>query len=82
MDGGEKEKAVANSLKEIVKHTSRRKTATQSKQSLHSIKIAPKPKNGPTENSTSDSGSSQKDSVTPRLDYGPSRDDIIDDVSL
>ena len=44
MDGGEKERAVANSIKEIVKHTSRRKDMTQSgKRSGTAVKLAPKP---------------------------------------
>lgn len=44
MDNGEKERAVANSLKEIVKHTWRRKATTQSaKQRGMTASIAPKP---------------------------------------
>lgn len=47
MDGPEQERAVANSLKEIVKHTSRHKTARQSsKQRPSALIIAPKPLNG------------------------------------
>jgi hypothetical protein len=45
MDNGEKERAVTNKLKEIVKHTSRRKTATTQSfiQRDPVLKIAPKP---------------------------------------
>jgi hypothetical protein len=43
MDSGENEKAVANSLKEIVKHTSRYKAAARISKTRDSvIKIAPK----------------------------------------
>ncbi|KFY44494.1 hypothetical protein V494_01451 [Pseudogymnoascus sp. VKM F-4513 (FW-928)] len=41
MDGGEDERAVANGIKEVVKHTSRRKTA-QSTRHRDPAKIAPK----------------------------------------
>jgi hypothetical protein len=42
MDGGERERAVTNDLKEIVKHTSRRKSTTQpSRQRDQPIRIAP-----------------------------------------
>ena len=46
MDGGEKERVVANGIKEIVKHTSRRKVSSQAtKQVAPVINIAPKPAN-------------------------------------
>ncbi|KFY03746.1 hypothetical protein O988_01257 [Pseudogymnoascus sp. VKM F-3808] len=41
MDGGDDERAVANSIKEVVKHTSRRKAANSAKQ-RDPAKIAPK----------------------------------------
>lgn len=47
MNDPEQERAVANSLKEIVKHTSRHKTALQSsKQRPSTLTIAPKPLDG------------------------------------
>lgn len=50
MDGGEQEKAVSNSLKEIVKHTSRRKPVSRvSNQEHPAIEIAPKSSSTPTE---------------------------------
>jgi hypothetical protein len=41
MDGGDDERAVANGIKEVVKHTSRRKAANSVKQ-RDPAKIAPK----------------------------------------
>ncbi|KAH8821345.1 fungal-specific transcription factor domain-containing protein [Xylogone sp. PMI_703] len=54
MDSGKERKTVANSLKEIVKHTSKRRSTAQSS-SKHSeiVKIAPKPTNDSVESSYS-----------------------------
>jgi len=52
MDNGEKEKAIANELKEIVKHTSRRKDTAKSTKRHESVsKLVPKSTNS--ENSSS-----------------------------
>ncbi len=76
MDNGERERAVANSLKEIVKHTSRRKATTQfSKQRDPVARIAPKYSNGSVENSYSGPESNHQHGVTPPLDHGPSKED-------
>lgn len=78
MNNGEKERAVANSLKEIVKHTSRRKATTQfSKQRDPIIRIAPKLSNGSVENSTSSPGSSRQHGVTPPLNHESSQEDGV-----
>jgi hypothetical protein len=78
MNNGEKERAVANSLKEIVKHTSRRKATTLfSKQRDPIIRIAPKSSNGFLENSSSGPGSSRQHGVNPPLDYGSSQEDGV-----
>ena len=78
MDNGEKERAVVNSLKEIVRHTSRRKATTQfSTQRDPVIRIAPKPSNGSMEYSSSDPGSSRQHVITPLLDHGSSQEDGV-----
>jgi C6 transcription factor Pro1 len=76
MNDGEKERAVANSLIEIVKHTPRRKSKTQfPKQRNPIIRIAPKSSNGPVENSSSGPRSSRQHGVTTPLDHGSSQED-------
>ncbi|KAH8589386.1 fungal-specific transcription factor domain-containing protein [Bisporella sp. PMI_857] len=84
MNNKEKEKAVVNSLKEIVKHTSRRKAATQySKQRDPIIKIAPKSSSVSADNSsTSGSGSSPDHGVTPPSDHGSFKEDRVQDALL
>ena len=78
MDNGENERAVANSLKEIVRHTSRRKATTQfSTQRDPVIRIAPKSSNGSVENSSSGPWSSRQHGVTPPLDHGSSQEDGV-----
>ena len=69
MDGGEKERAVAHGLKEIVKHTARRKPTSQfSKQHHPMVRIAPKSSNDLVENSPSSGPeSSHGHTVTPPL---------------
>jgi C6 transcription factor Pro1 len=71
MDNGEKEKAVANGIKEIVKHTSRRKTTTQTSKPRESItRIAPKLTNGSLESSSVPVTKLQQ--ATPPSDHGSS----------
>ena len=66
MNNGEKKSAVANSLKEIVKHTSRRKaTAQHSKHRDPIIRIAPKASNNSVESSSSDPGSRSQNGILP-----------------
>jgi hypothetical protein len=78
MNNGEKEIAVANSFKDIVKHTSRRKATTLfSKRRDPIIRIALKSSNGSVENSSSGPGSSRQYGVTPPLDYGSSQEDGV-----
>jgi C6 transcription factor Pro1 len=75
MNNGEKKRAVANSLKEIVKHTSRRKATVQhSKHRDPIIRIAPKSSNHSVESSSSGPRSKSQNGVTPPLsDHGASR---------
>jgi hypothetical protein len=69
MNDSEKERAVANSLKEIVKHTSRRKGTTKLTKKRDSIiRIAPKSTNGSVENSFSCPRSNSQHEVTPPSD--------------
>lgn len=69
MDNGEKEKAVVNELKEIVKHTWRRKAPSPSSRSRQDVaKIAPKSSINMKKNSSTASES------TPRLDFTPPSD--------
>lgn len=42
MNGGEKERSVANNIKDVVKHTSRRKAKNHAKGNGHIVNIAPK----------------------------------------
>ena len=65
MDGGEKEKTVANGIKEIVKHTSRRKVVPQTKRPANEvIKLAPKPSSNSLEDSSTNSGSTNTATLT------------------
>jgi hypothetical protein len=73
MDNGEKEKAIANSLRETVKHTSRRK-APSSTQRDPNIRIAPKSSNSYVEDPPVSSGSSsQHGAVISPLEHGSSQ---------
>jgi len=64
MDGGEKERAVANGIKEIVKHTSRRKVMTQvGKQKGPIIKLAPKPSSTSVDDSSTNPTSLESDTT-------------------
>ena len=66
MDNGDEERAVVESLKQIVKHTSRRKaTNIPSKQRHSIIRIAPKSASASVQNSSSGTVSS------PQLDVSP-----------
>jgi hypothetical protein len=75
MNNGEKKRAVANSLKEIVKHTSRRKaTAQHSKHRDPIIRIAPKASNHSVESFSSNPRSRSQNGITPPLsDHGALR---------
>jgi hypothetical protein len=75
MNNGEKKRAVANSFKEIVKHTSRRKATVQhSKRRDQIIRIAPKASNHSVESSCSDPSPRSPNGITPPLsDQGASR---------
>jgi hypothetical protein len=76
MNNVEKGKAVANSLKEIVKHTSRRKAITQfAKPRDTVIRLAPKPSNSSMGSSTSGQDSSHQNDVAPPSDPGLSQKD-------
>jgi hypothetical protein len=78
MNDSEKERAVANSLKEIVKHTSRRKTSTQaSKQDRTTVTIAPKSSNNSLEVSLSDIGECSQHVFSAPLDAAPQEEDAI-----
>ena len=71
MDNGEEERAVVDSLKQIVKHTSRRKTANKSlKQREAVVTLAPKAANLSAEDSSSGTGSSPQFDDSPPSDYG------------
>ena len=79
MKDREKERAVANSLKEIVKHTSRRNATTHSSKPRNSIKtIAPKSSNDHVGNSTSGPSSSRQHGVAFSSDHGSSQEDEAD----
>jgi C6 transcription factor Pro1 len=82
MDNGEREKAVANSIKEIVKHTSRRKIMTQlsSRQQDHVIRIAPNPSNVPLGSSSSGAISNRQLDTPPPSDHGSSQEGGIQEV--
>ncbi|KAE9365024.1 hypothetical protein N431DRAFT_354061 [Stipitochalara longipes BDJ] len=78
MDNGERERAVANGIKEIVKHTSRRKTITQhSRQRDHVIRIAPSISNASEESSLSGPVSNRQHDTPPPSDHGSSQEDGI-----
>jgi hypothetical protein len=78
MDNGEKERAVANSLKETVKHTSRRKPTTQiSSQHDPVIRIAPKSLNSTVDFSSHDYGSSRRHGVIPTSNHMSSQEDRV-----
>jgi hypothetical protein len=71
MDNGERERAVANNIKEIVKHTSRRKATTQHpRQRDHVIRIAPIPSTAPEESSSSGPASNRQHDTPPPSDHG------------
>lgn len=85
MDGGEKERDVVNSLKEIVKRSSRHKAMAKPKQIDQIIKIAPKPPNGATESNSSGHGSSggHTSTIPSDQEYPSQRDgaDVLPGVS-
>ncbi|RDW87251.1 hypothetical protein BP5796_02945 [Coleophoma crateriformis] len=60
MDNGEKERVVANNIKQIVKHTSRRKAGTQALGQGDVVRIAPRSLAGASDNSSSNSGPSSR----------------------
>lgn len=70
MDNDQEERAVLDSLKQIVKHTSRRKATNKpSKQRDPIIRIAPKPVCASVKNSSSGPGSSPELGVSPPSDH-------------
>jgi C6 transcription factor Pro1 len=70
MDNGERERAVANGIKEIVKHMSRRKPATQpARQRDRVVRIAPNPSNGSVETPSIPASNRQHDTPPPS-DHG------------
>ncbi|KAK9366157.1 fungal-specific transcription factor domain-containing protein [Lipomyces kononenkoae] len=76
MDHGEKERAIANSIKDIVKQTSRRKASSQlSKKPRPIVTIAPKSLNDPVESSSSSSESNRPQGPNPPSDHGSSQQD-------
>jgi len=82
MDNGEREKAVANSLKQTVKYTSRRKPLIQpSKQPERVVTIAPKPSTIATGSLSSETGSSSQHGISPPLNEGASQEDVSDLVN-
>jgi hypothetical protein len=78
MDNGEKERAVANQLKDIVKHTSRRKATNglSTKRDLI-VKIAPKSMRSSVEGSTSDPESNRYRGANPLLTPASSEEDEL-----
>jgi hypothetical protein len=75
MDNGEKERTIAISIKEIVKHTSRRKAGTRFPMHRDQIvKIAPKHLAISVEDVSSGPGSSRQHSDTPSSDHVPSQE--------
>ncbi|RDW73543.1 hypothetical protein BP6252_07450 [Coleophoma cylindrospora] len=60
MDNGEKERVVANNIKQIVKQTSRRKAGTQALGQGDVVRIAPRSLAGASDNSSSNSGPSSQ----------------------
>ncbi|CAM1509906.1 Fc.00g002410.m01.CDS01 [Cosmosporella sp. VM-42] len=78
MDSSERERAVASSIKEIVKHTSRRKaTIHLSSQRAPILSIAPKSLNNHGELPSSGSGASSEHSLNPISDPRTSQEDGI-----
>ncbi len=79
MDNGEGERAVVDSLKQIVKHTSRRKAADKaSKQRDPTIRIAPKSASASVENSSSSgTGSRAQLGVSPPSDHESSQENEV-----
>lgn len=76
MDNGEKERAVMNSLKDIVKQTSRRKSSVPYYNNHHSTtRIAAKPSDGPVVKSFAGLESNRQHGVTPSLYHGWSQED-------
>jgi hypothetical protein len=77
MNDPEQERAVANSLKEIVKHTSRHKTTRQSsKQRTSALIIAPKPLDGwAVSSSISGSEASRNPITTHDMNHQSSREE-------
>ena len=79
MDSGEKERAVVNDFKNIVKHTSRRKSSVPYYKKRHSpTRIAPKSSDGSLVISSSDHESSSQHSVNPSSLHGSSQEDQAD----
>jgi hypothetical protein len=79
MDNGEKEREVVNSFKEIVKHTSKRKSTTQlSKQRDPIIRIAPKALDDSMENSSCGLESNVTHGDTPPIDRQLSQEDGVE----
>jgi len=73
MDNGEEERAVVDSLKQIVKHTSRRKATDKvPKQRDPIIRIAPKSASASVEDSSSGTGPRPQLGVSPPPDHGSS----------
>lgn len=79
MDNGEGERAVVDSLKQIVKHTSRRKAADKaSKQRDPTIRIAPKSASASVENSSSSgTGSRAQLGISPPSDHESSQENEV-----
>jgi hypothetical protein len=76
LDGGERERAVMNDMKEIVKHTSRRKSTTQpSRQRDQLIRIAPN--SSASFESSSGSVSNRHNDTPPSSDHGSSQEDGV-----
>lgn len=78
MKDPEREKAVSNGLKEIVKHTSKRKGFGQSsKHRASDIAIAPKISDDSKKSPSSTTTSSGQDKITPSLQSGSSHGDSV-----
>ena len=78
MDSGERERAVANGIKEIVKHTSRRKaTAQHPRQRDHVIRIAPNLSNASEESSSSGPVSNRQQDTPPSSDHSSLQEDGV-----
>lgn len=76
MDGGERERAVTNDMKEIVKRTSRRKSTTQpSRQRDQPIRIAPN--SNVSLETTSGSVSNRHHETPPSSEHGSSQEDGV-----